>query len=172
MSSIQCMASTNCSAEHCGENFKYSFTCQETPTMLLHHILDTLQEIWATLIINKKGFTLKRQAEKEEISWEEEWETPCRRWWAGAQRSTPVPVGPIPTRITTKPVHTSSSLYLSVCFSLTSPQSPSSIKPPHLLFCTQPPPHPKRRGADQPTGQSVSTQTLITREDQWGISKD
>lgn len=80
---------------------------------------------------------LERKAEDEEIISGEEWETPCRRSWAEAQRSTPVPAGPIPTRITTGPVH-------NRLLGLTSPLSSFIHRPcpppTHLLLWR--PPHP------------------------------
>lgn len=119
------------------------------------------------------GCAPERKAEDEEIIWGEEWETPYRRSSAGAQRSSSVPVGPIPTRITTRPVHSDSSA-LSVYLgpqphrnplhpsTLTLPPAPSSggLHPPPFSV----------EGLVSPCCRSVSAKTLIAR--QRGISTD
>lgn len=119
----------------------------------------------------RHGHAPKRKAEDEEIIWGEEWETPCRLSWAGAQRSSSVPVGPIPTRITTGPVHSDSST-LSVYLGSQphrNPLHPSTLTLLPPLEAPNPTPS-WVKGLVSPCYRSFSAKTLIARR--WRISTD
>lgn len=97
----------------------------------------------------------ERKAEDEEIIWGEEWGTPSRLSWAGAQRSSSVPVGPIPTRITTRPVHSDSSA-LSVYLGSQPHRNPLHPSTLTLLPPLEAPTNPLlSNGARQPLLQTV-----------------
>ncbi len=85
------------------------------------------------------------------------------------ERSTPVPVGPIPTRMTMKPVHTNSSPCL---FTSTSPHHHPLSPPTPPCLHTLPSGEARRRLISPPNNlSSLRLSALITRQDQWGISR-